>query len=88
MTHGDGGKGSSQRPTNHESFSKHFEEIFGKKPDPIVQDALRRQEIDAKNLSSYPAGFKQRTSCSRCGKVFFLAKDDLHIHTCTPKEPA
>lgn len=31
MTHGDGGKGDAQRPTNHEAFSKHFEEIFGKK---------------------------------------------------------
>jgi hypothetical protein len=26
------GKGDKQRPTNYESFSKHFEEIFGARP--------------------------------------------------------
>ena len=28
MTHGDGGKGDTQRPTNHEAFSKNFDAIF------------------------------------------------------------
>jgi hypothetical protein len=26
------GKGGDRRPTNYESFSKHFEEIFGARP--------------------------------------------------------
>lgn len=31
MTHGDGGKGDTQRPTNHKSFAENFDLIFGKK---------------------------------------------------------
>lgn len=60
MTHSDGGKGSTQRPTDHDAFSKHFEEIFGKKPPADLNEAVRNQVIDAVNLSSYPAGLKRR----------------------------
>lgn len=28
MTHGDGGKGDAQRPTDHEKFSSNFDRIF------------------------------------------------------------
>lgn len=28
----DGGKGDKQRPTNHEAFSKNFEQVFNSKP--------------------------------------------------------
>jgi hypothetical protein len=38
MTHGDGGKGDSQRPTNHSAFSKNFDAIFGKKPEKRLID--------------------------------------------------
>lgn len=58
MTHGDGGKGSAQRPTNHDSFSKHFEEIFGRKPPKDVSQEVRNQVIDAVNLASDPAGLR------------------------------
>jgi hypothetical protein len=34
MTHGDGGKGSQQRPTDQQKFAENFEKIFGKKPEP------------------------------------------------------
>ena len=33
----DGGKGSVQRPTHHELFSKNFEAIFGKKKTTIEE---------------------------------------------------
>jgi len=35
MTHGDGGKGDKQRPTNHSAFAHNFDRIFGRKP-PVV----------------------------------------------------
>lgn len=38
MTHGDGGKGDSQRPTNHSAFSKGYEAIWGKKPLKKLKD--------------------------------------------------
>jgi uncharacterized protein with von Willebrand factor type A (vWA) domain len=60
MTHSDGGKGSTQRPTNHEAFSKHFEAIFGKKPPADLNEAVKNQVIDAVNLASDPAGLKKR----------------------------
>lgn len=47
MTHGDGGKGSAQRPTNHDAFSTHFEEIFGKKVPKEVADAVNQQLQEA-----------------------------------------
>jgi len=31
MTHGDGGKGDSQRPTDHNKFSSNYDLIWGKK---------------------------------------------------------
>ena len=30
MTHGDGGKGDAQRPTDHEKYSSNYEAIFRK----------------------------------------------------------
>jgi uncharacterized protein with von Willebrand factor type A (vWA) domain len=60
MTHGDGGKGSGQRPTNKEAFDKHFEEIFGRKPPRDVSQELQNQVIDVANLSSDPSFFKKR----------------------------
>lgn len=48
MTHSDGGKGSTQRPTNFEAFDKHFEEIFGKKAPKGVADGVTKQLEDAK----------------------------------------
>jgi hypothetical protein len=38
MTHGDGGKGSQQRPTNYKSFSEHFDNIFRKQDDAKAED--------------------------------------------------
>lgn len=31
MTHGDGGKGDTQRPTDHNKFSSNYDLIWGKK---------------------------------------------------------
>lgn len=46
MTH-EAGKGDKQRPTNHEAFGKHFEEIFGKKVPKEVADAVNQQLQEA-----------------------------------------
>jgi hypothetical protein len=58
------GKGDKQRPTDHQSFSKNFEAIFGKKPteeqESNATDAMKRQLSDAISLSSDPSGFKSR----------------------------
>jgi len=32
---GDGGKGSAQRPFDHQKFSENFEKIFGKKTEYV-----------------------------------------------------
>lgn len=82
----DGGKGSTQRPTNYEAFDKHFENIFGKKPPKEVSEAVRNQVIDADNLASDPNQLRERVECPRCGKVMFIRSDTPYIHTCTPKE--
>ena len=37
MTH-EAGKGDKQRPTDHDSFSKHFDNIFRKKDDAKAED--------------------------------------------------
>jgi hypothetical protein len=36
MAHGDGGKGDTQRPTNHEAFSNGYDLIWGKKEKRLV----------------------------------------------------
>jgi uncharacterized protein with von Willebrand factor type A (vWA) domain len=46
MTH-EAGKGDKQRPTNHDAFSTHFEEIFGKKVPKELADAVNKQLQDA-----------------------------------------
>lgn len=46
----DGGKGSTQRPTDHEAFSKAFERIFGKKPSEDQQKAYEQQKEGGKCL--------------------------------------
>lgn len=39
MTHGDGGKGDAQRPTNHKSFSSGYDLIWGnRKEDAQAED--------------------------------------------------
>lgn len=38
MTHGDGGKGDKQRPTNKDAYDKHFDNIFKKKDDAKAED--------------------------------------------------
>ena len=60
MSKNDGGKGSTQRPTDHDAFSKNFEAIFGKKPPKDLNEQVRNQVIDAVNLASDPSGFKRR----------------------------
>jgi len=44
MTHGDGGKGDAQRPTNHESFSKNFDAIFKRDDAKAEDDEFERIE--------------------------------------------
>lgn len=36
MTHGDGGKGDSQRPTDHNKYSANYDLIWGKKEKRLV----------------------------------------------------
>ena len=38
MTHGDGGKGDTQRPTNYKSFAENFDNIFRKQDDAKAED--------------------------------------------------
>lgn len=44
----DGGKGSTQRPTDHDAFSKAFERIFGKKPEPGTQEQYEKLKEEQK----------------------------------------
>jgi uncharacterized protein with von Willebrand factor type A (vWA) domain len=48
------GKGSSQRPTDHEAFSKAFERIFGKKPSDEQQKAYEQQKESAHEAIETP----------------------------------
>lgn len=38
MTHSDGGKGSTQRPTNHEAYSANYDNIWKKQRDKVKCD--------------------------------------------------
>ena len=44
----DGGKGSSQRPTDAEAFSKGWEAVFGKKPSEELKQAYEKQKEEKK----------------------------------------
>lgn len=45
MTHGDGGKGDKQRPTNWDHFSENFDRIFGKRGNAApVPDTEKKEE--------------------------------------------
>ena len=44
MTHGDGGKGDKQRPTNWDHFSENFDRIFGKKPPEEEKKEEKKEE--------------------------------------------
>lgn len=62
MTHGDGGKGSQQRPTDQDKFAENFEKIFGRKAPADVSQEVVNQVTDAVNLASDPSFFKERTN--------------------------
>ena len=47
MTHGDGGKGDTQRPTDHDKYSSNYELIWGKKVSRETADILNQQLQDA-----------------------------------------
>ena len=38
MTHGDGGKGDAQRPTDHDKFSSNYDNTFKKQRDKVKCD--------------------------------------------------
>jgi hypothetical protein len=40
MTHGDGGKGDAQRPTDHEKYGSNYDNIFRRKQ----EDAMAEDE--------------------------------------------
>lgn len=47
MTHGDGGKGDAQRPTNYKSFAENFDLIFGKKQ---AQDDAKAEDEEFERI--------------------------------------
>jgi hypothetical protein len=47
MTHGDGGKGSQQRPTNKEAYDSNYDLIWGKKVKQKTADEINQQLQDA-----------------------------------------
>lgn len=47
MTHGDGGKGDTQRPTDHEKFGSNYDNIFGKKQ---KQDDARAEDEEFERI--------------------------------------
>ena len=47
MTHGDGGKGDTQRPTDSKKFSSGYDLIWGKKVDKETADVVNQQLQDA-----------------------------------------
>jgi hypothetical protein len=47
MTHGDGGKGDAQRPTDNKKFSDGYDLIWGKKVSKEVADDINQQLQDA-----------------------------------------
>lgn len=59
MTHGDGGKGDTQRPTDHEKFERNFELIFGRK------SGITKEEFDNvdKNFAEAHAQYKKDMEC-------------------------
>ena len=59
MTHGDGGKGSQQRPTDYDKFEKNFEMIFGRKSG-VTKDEF--DNID-KNFAEAHEQYKKDMEC-------------------------
>lgn len=47
MTHGDGGKGDTQRPTDNNKFSDGYDLIWGKKVSKEVAEDINQQLQDA-----------------------------------------
>ena len=47
MTHGDGGKGDTQRPTDHNAYSSNYDLIWGKKVSKETANILNQQLQDA-----------------------------------------
>ena len=47
MTHGDGGKGDTQRPTDHEKYGSNYDLIWGKKVPKETANAINQQLQDA-----------------------------------------
>jgi hypothetical protein len=46
MTHGDGGKGDTQRPTNHNAFSSGYDLIWGKKKEDAQAEDQEFERIE------------------------------------------
>jgi len=49
----DGGKGSTQRPTDQEAFNQAWERIFGKKPSEELQQAYQKQKEEGNGNVPY-----------------------------------
>lgn len=86
MTHGDGGKGDKQRPTNWDHFSENFDRIFGKKLKDITEEdfneALGVDEDDEDEICSGCSGSGEGmwdgATCNKChgSGVEPVEKDD------------
>ena len=47
MTHGDGGKGDTQRPTDQNKYGRNYELIWGKKVPKETENEINQQIQDA-----------------------------------------
>lgn len=63
MTHGDGGKGSTQRPTNYDSFSENFDRIFGKTEEMIEEDD---EDVACSWCGGCGEGMYDGAACKKC----------------------
>lgn len=72
MAH-EAGKGSAQRPTNHQAFSEAFDRIFG-----VTSKQLGH--VDAKDTSEECVDEDEEKICTRCRTEMSVTGAGLHWH--------
>ena len=66
MTHGDGGKGDAQRPTNKEAFDKHFDNIFRKTAQMIEEIEEDDEDDTCSWCGGCGEGMYDGATCKKC----------------------
>lgn len=76
------GKGSKQRPTDHDAFSANFDAIFGKKE--VIKEADVVKEEKEENEDDDEEDCCYEYECCRCGK---LTSDEVSTYEVIDREP-